>query len=115
MGMSPPDSNGDSDPAAPGEGRRVREPEETLRREQAERQRLEQAREEAKELVHDLNNALSIITTFAASLDEEIAKDHPLRESVDEIVRAAKRAGTITRKLSDLHRGKGDPPDQGRT
>jgi signal transduction histidine kinase len=108
------DESGGSGGSTP-EARRIRELEEALRAELRERQRLEGSCEEARKLVHTLNNALSIIATFAAELDDEIAKDSPLREGADEISRAAKRAATIARKLSDLLRGgKGEAPGHGR-
>jgi signal transduction histidine kinase len=97
---------------------RLRELAGALRREHDERLRLEQAAEEALKVIHALNNVLSVITTFASTLAEEIEPDHPSRESVDEIVRAAKRAGTLSRKLGDLQRrlhSKSDPKGQRRT
>ncbi len=58
--------------------------------------------DEGKKLVHSLNNALSIISAFAATLAEEIGPDDPRRESVDEIVRAAKQAAAVARQLAAL-------------
>ncbi len=93
------------------EAKRVRELEEALGTERAERSRLEESCEEARQQVHALNNALSIISTFAADLEDEVHRDSPLREGVDEIGRAAKRAASISRKLSQaLAGGKVEPP-----
>jgi len=80
--------------------RRLDELEEQLHRDHDERRRLEQEVEHARSLIHAVNNALSIISTFAAVLAEEIDADDPLRESVDEIANAAQRAATATRELA---------------
>ena len=92
--------------------KRVRELEEALGVERAERRRLEASCDEARQHMHALNNALSIISTFAAELEDEVRRDSPLREGVDEIGRAAKRAASLSRKLSELLRagGKVEPP-----
>ncbi len=116
------DESGSSPPTAacPEDLERIRELADAVRREREERTRMDAVCEETRSLVHALNNALSIITTFAAALGDEVDAGSPLRESVDEITRAAKRAGNLTRKLGDLQRRatKGDakqgPQGQGR-
>jgi signal transduction histidine kinase len=102
--MENSDATGEPTAACEDDLERLRELAAALRRERDERVRLVDLTEEAQKLVHQLNNVLSVISTFAASLTDEIETDHPSRESVDEIVRAAKRAGMLTRKLGDLQR-----------
>jgi predicted nucleic acid-binding Zn-ribbon protein len=89
----------------------------SVRRERDERIRLEQAGEEVAKLVHALNNALSIVSTFSSSLSDELEADHPARESVEEIQRAAKRAIGQARKIVEVQRraAKAKPSGQGRT
>lgn len=96
--MSDTDSKG-----TPGDlADRVRVLDEALRLERQERSRLQRACEESRRLVHRLNNALSIITAFTAVMRDEIGARDPLRESLDEITRAAKQAAAVTRELQEL-------------
>jgi signal transduction histidine kinase len=99
--MSDPGSNGGAGGLPAEVAARLRELEEALRREQQERLRLEQVSEEVKRAVHALNNALSVITAFTAAMGEEMEADDPLRESLDEIAHAAKRAAAAARTLGE--------------
>jgi hypothetical protein len=95
---------------------RLRELWEALARERQARAGLEAASDETRRTLHALNNALSIVATFAATLGDEL-EEGAARESVDEIVKAARRAGELSRKLGDVLRkvqGLEGPP-QGRT
>lgn len=102
--MDNSDAPGEPTAACEDDLERLRDLAAALRRERDERARMVDLTEEAQKLVHQLNNVLSVISTFAASLADEIDAGSPSREAVDEIVRAAKRAGTLTRKLGDLQR-----------
>jgi PAS domain S-box-containing protein len=50
-------------------------------------------------IAHDLNNALTAIAGYAELALGEVASDHPARGDVEEIRRAAERAGSVTRQL----------------
>jgi PAS domain S-box-containing protein len=50
-------------------------------------------------IAHDLNNALTAIAGYAELALGEVASDHPARADVEEIRRAAERAGSVTRQL----------------
>jgi two-component system, cell cycle sensor histidine kinase and response regulator CckA len=50
-------------------------------------------------VAHDLNNALTTIVGYTALALAELADDHPARADVEEIRRAAARAGSVTRQL----------------
>lgn len=102
--MHDSDSTGGSSGTPRDVAGRLRDLDEALRRERQERNRLERACEEAKKLVHALNNALSIITAFTAAMRDEVGPRDSLRESVEEIARAAKRAAAVARQLGDLRR-----------
>lgn len=115
--MDEPGSTTDEQSAACAEDReRIRALNEALRHEREERRRIEQVCEEAGKLVHSLNNVLSIISTYSASLADEVEVSHPSRESVEEVARAAKRAVGIARKLTEAQRSlsRDAPPGQGR-
>ena len=98
------------------EDRRVRELVDALDREREARERVERTSEETWKVVHTLNNVLCIVTAYAAILAEDVGAGHPLRESVEEIARAAGKAGELTRQLGELRRRarKGEPNGQGR-
>jgi signal transduction histidine kinase len=116
--MDNSDATGEPVAACKDDLERLRELAAALRRERDERLRMEALTEESQKLLHALNNVLSVISTFASTLADEVEADHPSRESVDEIVRAAKRAGTLSRKLGDVQRrsaAKGEPKGQRRT
>ena len=50
-------------------------------------------------IAHDLNNALTAIAGYAELALGEVEPDHPARPDVEEIRRAAERAGSVTRQL----------------
>ena len=50
-------------------------------------------------IAHDLNNALTAIAGYAELALVEVASDHAARGDVEEIRRAAERAGSVTRQL----------------
>ena len=50
-------------------------------------------------IAHDLNNALTAIAGYAELALGEVASDHAARADVEEIRRAAERAGAVTRQL----------------
>ena len=50
-------------------------------------------------IAHDLNNALTAIAGYAELALGEVADDHAARADVEEIRRAAERAGSVTRQL----------------
>ncbi len=50
-------------------------------------------------IAHDLNNALTAIAGYAELALAEVAADHVARPDVEEIRRAAERAGSVTRQL----------------
>jgi len=54
-------------------------------------------------VAHDLNNLLSIITTYTTLILEDLEPDHPSRSDLDEIRQAAERAIELTRQLKTSH------------
>ena len=50
-------------------------------------------------IAHDLNNALTAIAGYAELALGEVGSDHAARADVEEIRRAAERAGSVTRQL----------------
>ena len=65
----------------------------------AQAQRLESVGQLAGGVAHDFNNLLSVILTCVGFAQRELPEDHPVREDVDEIGRAADRAAALTRQL----------------
>jgi two-component system cell cycle sensor histidine kinase/response regulator CckA len=62
-------------------------------------QRLESVGQLAGGVAHDFNNLLSVILTCVGFAQRELPQDHPVREDVEEIGRAADRAAALTRQL----------------
>jgi two-component system cell cycle sensor histidine kinase/response regulator CckA len=50
-------------------------------------------------IAHDFNNLLGVMIGYAESIQRRLDKTHALRESIDEIVNAGKRAGSLTQQL----------------
>src|SRR5256885_5672060 len=50
-------------------------------------------------IAHDLNNALTAMAGYAELALGQLAADHKARADVEEIRRAAERAGSVTRQL----------------
>ena len=65
----------------------------------AQAQRLESVGQLAGGVAHDFNNLLSVILTCVGFAQRELPPDHPVREDVEEIGRAADRAAALTRQL----------------
>src|SRR3954467_5819636 len=65
----------------------------------AQAQRLESIGQLAGGVAHDFNNLLSVILTCVGFAQRELPADHPVREDVEEIGRAADRAAALTRQL----------------
>src|SRR4051812_22860815 len=65
----------------------------------AQAQRLESVGQLAGGVAHDFNNLLSVILTCVGFAQRELPEDHPVREDVEEIGRAADRAAALTRQL----------------
>jgi PAS domain S-box-containing protein len=62
-------------------------------------QKLEAVGQLASGVAHDFNNLLTVITSYGELLREALPDGDPRRDDVAEIVRAAKRGGTLTRQL----------------
>jgi len=62
-------------------------------------QRLEAVGKLSGGIAHDFNNLLGVIIGYSEALQESIAADNPLREAIDEIQKAGKRAATLTQQL----------------
>ena len=65
----------------------------------AQAQRLESVGQLAGGVAHDFNNLLSVILTCVGFAERALPDDHPVRDDVEEIGRAADRAAALTRQL----------------
>jgi PAS domain S-box-containing protein len=81
------------------ERRRSAEERAELEHRLAQAQRLESVGQLAGGVAHDFNNLLSVILTCVGFATRELPDDHPVRDDVDEIGRAADRAAALTRQL----------------
>jgi two-component system cell cycle sensor histidine kinase/response regulator CckA len=81
------------------ERRRSAEERTELEHRLAQAQRLESVGQLAGGVAHDFNNLLSVILTCVGFAMRELPADHPVRDDVDEIGRAADRASALTRQL----------------
>jgi len=50
-------------------------------------------------VAHDFNNLLGVIIGYSEALQRQIGKDDPVREAIDEIQNAGKRAALLTQQL----------------
>ena len=50
-------------------------------------------------IAHDFNNVLSVIMSFATFAQDELPPDSPVRGDIEEVVKAAERAASLTRQL----------------
>src|SRR5262249_44040784 len=48
---------------------------------------------------HDFNNLLTVIVSYSSMLVSELTPGDPMREALDQILHAAKRAADLTRQL----------------
>ena len=55
-------------------------------------------------IAHDLNNALTAIAGYAELALGQVPDEHPVREDLDEIRRAAERASSVTRHMLEFSR-----------
>jgi PAS domain S-box-containing protein len=67
-------------------------------------QKLESIGRLAGGIAHDFNNLLTVIGGYGKLLAEDIPADHALRESVEEIIKAADRASSLTAQLLTFSR-----------
>jgi two-component system cell cycle sensor histidine kinase/response regulator CckA len=81
------------------ERRRSAEERAELEHRLAQAQRLESVGQLAGGVAHDFNNLLSVILTCVGFASRELPADHPVRNDVEEIGRAADRAAALTRQL----------------
>jgi signal transduction histidine kinase len=56
----------------------------------------------ARDMSHDLNNLLAIITTYTRLVLEDLKPDDPSRPDLEEVCQAAERARDLARRLSVL-------------
>jgi nitrogen-specific signal transduction histidine kinase len=81
------------------ERRRSAEERAELEHRLAQAQRLESVGQLAGGVAHDFNNLLSVILTCVGFAMRELPAEHPVRDDVEEIGRAADRAAALTRQL----------------
>ena len=81
------------------ERRRSAEERAELEHRLAQAQRLESIGQLAGGVAHDFNNLLSVILTCVGFAQRALPADHPVRDDVSEIGRAADRAAALTRQL----------------
>ena len=62
-------------------------------------QRLEAVGKLSGGIAHDFNNLMGVIIGYSEALQTSIGPDDSLREAIDEIQKAAKRAATLTQQL----------------
>jgi PAS domain S-box-containing protein len=70
-----------------------------LEEERRQSQRLEAIGRLAGGVAHDFNNVLCVVLGYCDSIGGQLIANDPLRKEVDEIRRAAERAGDLTRQL----------------
>ena len=71
----------------------------TLEEQLLQAQKLEAIGRLAGGVAHDFNNIMAVILGFAGLILERLAPDHPIRQPVENIQRAAERAAGVTRQL----------------
>jgi two-component system cell cycle sensor histidine kinase/response regulator CckA len=58
----------------------------------------------ASSVAHDFNNLLTVINSFGQMVHDGLPSNDPLREDVDEIIKASNRAASLTRQLMAFSR-----------
>lgn len=79
-----------------------RQAEEALRRSEEklrQGQKLEAIGKLAGGIAHDFNNILSAILGYAELSSEDVSPDHPIKTNLDQIIKAAKRAGDVVHQI----------------
>jgi two-component system cell cycle sensor histidine kinase/response regulator CckA len=75
-----------------------------LRDKLAQAQKMEAVGRLAGGIAHDFNNILTAISGFGSSVADELPVTSPLREDVEQILKAATRAASLTRQLLTFSR-----------
>ena len=73
-------------------------------------QKLESIGRLAGGVAHDFNNMLTVIAGYAQMVLDDLAVQHPLREPMNELAKAAARATTLTRQLLAFSRRQASEP-----
>ena len=73
-------------------------------------QKLEAVGRVASGIAHDFNNVLTAVMSFTTFALQSLDDDAPAREDLDEVIRAARRAEDLTRKLLTFAREQVDDP-----
>jgi PAS domain S-box-containing protein len=68
-------------------------------------QRLEMLGRLAGGIAHDFNNLLAVVMSYTTLVGDRLPDDSPARADLDEIMRAAERAGALTQQLVVFSRG----------
>ena len=55
-------------------------------------------------IAHDFNNLLAVILNYGRFIEEDLPQEHPVREDVREMVRAAERGATLVQQLLSFAR-----------
>jgi two-component system cell cycle sensor histidine kinase/response regulator CckA len=58
-------------------------------------------------VAHDFNNVLSVILSYCSLISENLRPDEPLRDDIEEIAKAGRRAADLTRQLLLFSRQQG--------